>query len=114
MKFARLFLIVIGFVLIMPSTHPLLHAQEFHLEHDAEHNVEQTAENGKQQAIEYVCPMHSHIVSDEPGTCPICGMDLEPQQRAEQVNVAVSGQMQQNLGIQTAAATYDTLWRYYP
>lgn len=25
---------------------------------------------------EYVCPMHSQIVKDEPGTCPICGMDL--------------------------------------
>ena len=24
----------------------------------------------------YVCPMHSHIVQDHPGTCPICGMDL--------------------------------------
>ncbi|CUA86742.1 efflux RND transporter periplasmic adaptor subunit [Pseudidiomarina woesei] len=110
MKFARLFLIIIGIVLIMPNTHPLVHAQEFHLEHDAEHSTEKSAE----QAVEYVCPMHSHIVSDEPGTCPICGMDLEPQQRAEQVNVAVSGQMQQNLGIQTAAAAYDTLWRYYP
>ena len=24
----------------------------------------------------YVCPMHSHIVQDHPGNCPICGMDL--------------------------------------
>ena len=24
----------------------------------------------------YVCPMHPQIVRDEPGTCPICGMDL--------------------------------------
>lgn len=24
----------------------------------------------------YVCPMHSQIHSDHPGTCPICGMDL--------------------------------------
>lgn len=28
----------------------------------------------------YVCPMHSHIVSDHEGKCPICGMDLVPQQ----------------------------------
>lgn len=27
----------------------------------------------------YVCPMHPEVVSDEPGTCPICGMDLELQ-----------------------------------
>ena len=24
----------------------------------------------------YQCPMHSHITSEEPGRCPICGMDL--------------------------------------
>ena len=24
----------------------------------------------------YVCPMHPQIVKDEPGACPICGMDL--------------------------------------
>ncbi|HVP67491.1 MAG TPA: efflux RND transporter periplasmic adaptor subunit [Anaeromyxobacteraceae bacterium] len=26
----------------------------------------------------YVCPMHPSIVSDHPGSCPICGMDLVP------------------------------------
>ena len=24
----------------------------------------------------YVCPMHPHITSHAPGTCPICGMTL--------------------------------------
>ncbi len=27
---------------------------------------------------EWVCPMHPEIVRDGPGTCPICGMALEP------------------------------------
>jgi len=27
---------------------------------------------------EYVCPMHPQIVRDAPGSCPICGMALEP------------------------------------
>ena len=26
---------------------------------------------------EYTCPMHSEVVSDKPGQCPQCGMDLE-------------------------------------
>ncbi len=26
----------------------------------------------------YTCPMHPHILQDGPGTCPICGMNLEP------------------------------------
>ena len=34
----------------------------------------------------YVCPMHPQIVRDEPGSCPICGMDLVAQavERADQ------------------------------
>ena len=27
---------------------------------------------------EYTCPMHPEILRDEPGSCPICGMALEP------------------------------------
>ncbi|TXK45870.1 efflux RND transporter periplasmic adaptor subunit [Pontibacter qinzhouensis] len=30
------------------------------------------------EAITYTCPMHPQIVQNEPGTCPICGMDLVP------------------------------------
>jgi Cu+-exporting ATPase len=27
---------------------------------------------------QYTCPMHPEILRDVPGTCPICGMALEP------------------------------------
>src|SRR5580704_11904989 len=30
------------------------------------------------QAIRYTCPMHPEIVGMGPGSCPICGMALEP------------------------------------
>jgi P-type Cu+ transporter len=29
-------------------------------------------------ALEYTCPMHPEIVKPRPGSCPICGMALEP------------------------------------
>lgn len=29
-------------------------------------------------SMKYTCPMHSQIISDTPGKCPICGMDLVP------------------------------------
>jgi Cu+-exporting ATPase len=29
-------------------------------------------------SMEYTCPMHPEIVRSEPGSCPICGMALEP------------------------------------
>ena len=38
-------------------------------------------DTGSQAAdVEYVCPMHPQIRQDEPGTCPICFMDLVPVQ----------------------------------
>ena len=30
------------------------------------------------EGTQYTCPMHPEIVRDAPGTCPICGMALEP------------------------------------
>ncbi len=30
------------------------------------------------QPVEYTCPMHPEIVRNQPGSCPICGMALEP------------------------------------
>jgi Cu+-exporting ATPase len=37
--------------------------------------------------VEYTCPMHPEIVKDGPGSCPICGMALEPREvTADQVN----------------------------
>lgn len=29
-------------------------------------------------AVKYTCPMHPQIISETPGKCPICGMDLVP------------------------------------
>src|SRR5687767_11276482 len=29
-------------------------------------------------AVTYTCPMHPEVVRDGPGSCPICGMALEP------------------------------------
>ena len=29
--------------------------------------------------ITYTCPMHTEVVQTGPGTCPICGMALEPE-----------------------------------
>ncbi|WP_258239887.1 efflux RND transporter periplasmic adaptor subunit [Pseudidiomarina homiensis] len=95
------------------------HAQD-HSQHGTDDHQLTPAEQqlqGDQEStdeVQYVCPMHSHIVRDEPGTCPICGMDLEAQQPTMEVNVQISGQMQQNLGITTAAVERTTLWRYLP
>jgi len=40
--------------------------------------VEAPASAGPVAQIEYICPMHPEVVSDRPGSCPKCGMALEP------------------------------------
>ncbi|MGE0396508.1 MAG: heavy metal translocating P-type ATPase [Kofleriaceae bacterium] len=39
---------------------------------------EPTAPSEPKAGVEYTCPMHPEIVRDAPGSCPICGMALEP------------------------------------
>src|SRR5712692_9671097 len=45
---------------------------------DAHSAVAQSPPASASAAIEYTCPMHPEIVRDRPGSCPICGMALEP------------------------------------
>lgn len=40
--------------------------------------LEPTAIAQPTQKTVYTCPMHPEVEKDEPGACPICGMDLEP------------------------------------
>lgn len=42
-------------------------ANETALEHSAKH-----------LDVDYQCPMHPDVIRGEPGSCPICGMDLVP------------------------------------
>jgi len=37
-----------------------------------------TTGNRQPLGTTYTCPMHPEIIRDKPGTCPICGMALEP------------------------------------
>lgn len=60
----------------------------------------------------YVCPMHAHIIQEQPGTCPICGMDLvvlKEARGAAASQVFVDTATQQKLGVRLAPAELATL-----
>lgn len=42
--------------------------------------MEAAARHQHTAAQQYTCPMHPQIVRDQPGQCPICGMELVPMQ----------------------------------
>ena len=33
-------------------------------------------EEEEEEEVKYTCPMHPGVISDKPGSCPECGMDL--------------------------------------
>ncbi len=69
---------------------------------------------GDSQAVKYTCPMHPHYISDDKGTCPICGMDLVkldqsdasagPTSAVARARVTVSPEVMQNMGVRIAPA----------
>jgi len=58
------------------------------------------------QAVQYRCPMHPAVVSDKPGSCPICGMDLVPVETAPagQPAAGPAGPEGQPMGMEMAPA----------
>lgn len=60
----------------------------------------------------YISQMHPWIVQPEPGTCPICGMDLtpvDPERFAGEISI--DPVTVQNIGIRTATARRESLTR---
>jgi Cu+-exporting ATPase len=55
------------------STHCLHRFQK-----DPQTFLQKTAPHPVTEAKKYTCPMHPEIIRDGPGSCPICGMALEP------------------------------------
>ncbi|WP_312899418.1 heavy metal-binding domain-containing protein, partial [Corynebacterium variabile] len=50
------------------------HGHDGHAHHDSTPTTQTSASDG----VEYTCPMHPEVRQIGPGTCPTCGMALEP------------------------------------
>lgn len=67
----------------------------------------------KHAKANYVCPMHSNIISDDPNAkCPICGMDLVPLESGGEAGVVkLTPTVMNSLGVRTAKVKRRTLYR---
>ncbi|WP_052595148.1 heavy metal-binding domain-containing protein [Aureispira sp. CCB-QB1] len=49
---------------------------------ESDDKKESTEQQGKEYTAAYICPMHCEgSGSDEMGTCPVCGMDYEKNEK---------------------------------
>ncbi len=61
------------------------------------------AKQRPQAGTQWTCPMHPEIVSDEPGSCPLCGMALESMVPSGESNVEL-GDFSRRMWVSLAAA----------
>ncbi len=61
----------------------------------------------------YTCPMHPSVRSPEQGSCPICGMTLQPVTHSQQQlgGIRLDAQRRQLIGVKTAPVQRRRLWR---
>ncbi|MDQ2070345.1 efflux RND transporter periplasmic adaptor subunit [Natronospira bacteriovora] len=89
------------------------HAHHGHDHHhqDDNHDHDHDHENGDEL---WTCPMHPQVERDEPGRCPICGMDLV-QRDAHDLDhdqVHVPAGIQQTINVRTTSADRGRLMRH--
>lgn len=76
--------------------------------------VREHEHSGKQL---YTCGMHPQVIRDEPGTCPICGMQLTPLTpegpllKPAEGTVVIDPAIVQNMGVRTAVVAEGVLHR---
>jgi hypothetical protein len=68
-------MIVIGLMVVLAAA-VLLTACEKKAAVKAGGVVSNETLNTKPATLVYTCPMHPEVISDKPGKCPKCGMDL--------------------------------------
>jgi RND family efflux transporter MFP subunit len=74
---SRILILAAAFVLIVAAA-AALHLRGAALSHEGRPALEPPAAAKPPLKLMYHCPMHPNYVSDRPGKCPICGMDLVP------------------------------------
>jgi Cu(I)/Ag(I) efflux system membrane fusion protein len=82
-----------------------IHAQS-DLRSAAEVETDVEHAHGGDEIAHYTCSMHPSVQRQEPGTCPICSMDLVPVTRHEQETgvIQVDAARRQLIGVRTAVA----------
>lgn len=70
----------------------------------------------------YTCGMHPNVIQNEPGTCPICGMDLTPMDKPDEKKssertdkagaVTVDPVMVQNMGVRVEHVKRGSIFRH--
>jgi RND family efflux transporter MFP subunit len=104
-------LIVGGILVLIVAAAVAFHLRRAAMNHPERTALEPPGAAKAPQKVMYHCPMHPNYISDKPGTCPICGMELVPfipsetEQAQPQVPdhaaITLSPERRQLIGVQT-------------
>lgn len=122
-KYAKQWLVIAAIVILIIagysySGHPAnLPGGDAYAAPVARSNLEQITPTGQTSTKPakklWVCPMHPQIIRDQPGVCPICGMDLvemeQPDTHQHGHGILLDTATQQRLGVRLAEAKMQTL-----
>jgi membrane fusion protein, copper/silver efflux system len=112
------------FLIIIPLSMSLLTAISFHpadwLHHEGHSRFADSLRISVAHADnhQYTCGMHPFIIQDEPGTCPICAMDLTPVRSetsgggsSDASTITIDPVTRQNMGVRTTPVSRRNLHR---
>jgi flagellar basal body-associated protein FliL len=69
----------VKFIILAAAIFTLLGVYSFNAAYSFEKNTSSAGSSVTDSTVTktYTCPMHPEVISDKPGSCPKCGMDLE-------------------------------------
>lgn len=95
--------LILAILLVLTACSQKQNAQSGHVGHNDSTAMQAT------KPVKYICPMHPNVTSDKEGICPICQMDLVPENSPEAKEYAEDEHSHENSSHQNSSHTQHIL-----
>lgn len=87
------------FIILTAAIITLMGVYSFNAAYSFEKNTASAGNSAADSTVTktYTCPMHPEVISDKPGQCPKCGMDLELKDNNDKSDVKQDGNIDKGM-----------------